>query len=148
MPDLRPVTSAAVKAKPGGLAVDFRRQFDADDEYGELWQAVGRQTAASVAEAHIAILMYDAKAGLSALDKAFAQWLLRGQISKSDGTRSPELILVANKCEGIEGGRGADISASVAEGWQTGLGEPRAISAEHGTGLSDLYVVRDLALQA
>ena len=26
----------------------------------------------------------------------------------------------------------------MAEGWQTGLGEPCAISAEHGTGLADL----------
>jgi GTP-binding protein len=130
------------------LAVDFRRQFDADNEYGELWQAVGRQTAVSVAEAHVAILMYDAKAGLSALDRAFAQWLLRGQTSKPDGTRSPELILVANKCEGIEGGRGVHISTSVAEGWMTGLGEPCAISAEHGTGLSDLYVVRATRLSA
>lgn len=146
LPDLRPSSGRAAKAKKsGGLAVEFRRQFDADNEYGELWQAVGRQTAASVAEAHIAILMYDAKAGLSALDRAFAQWLLRGQTSKSDGTRTPELILVANKCEGIEGSRGVDIGAAVAEGWQTGLGEPCAISAEHGTGLSDLYVVRTTA---
>ena len=61
-----------------------------------------------------------------------------------DGS-SPELILVANKCEGAEGGRGhaaAEIAEAVAEGWQTGLGEPCAISAEHGGGLSDLYVVR------
>ena len=44
-----------------------------------------------------------------------------------------------------EGGRGhaaAEIAEAVAEGWQTGLGEPCAISAEHGGGLSDLYVVR------
>ena len=143
LPDLRPANGGAASA--AGLAVDFRRRYDADNEYGELWQAVGRQTAASVAEAHIAILMYDAKAGLSALDRAFAQWLLRGQTTRPDGTRSPELIIVANKCEAAEGGRGpraAEISVAVAEGWQTGLGEPCAISAEHGTGLSDLYLVR------
>lgn len=143
LPDLRPAIASAAQIN-SGLAVEFKRQYDADNEYGELWQAVGRQTAASVAEAHIAILMYDARAGLSALDRAFAQWLLRGQTSKPGGIRLPELILVANKCEGVDGGRGnsaADISVAVAEGWQTGLGEPCAISAEHGTGLADLYVV-------
>ena len=143
--ELLPDQRSAHPSSRSALAVDFRRQLDAGNERGELWQAVGRQTALSVASADVAILMYDARAGLSALDRAFAQWLLRGQTARPDGGSSPELILVANKCEGAEGGRGhaaAEIAEAVAEGWQTGLGEPCAISAEHGGGLSDLYVVR------
>ena len=42
-------------------------------------------------------------------------------------------ILVANKSEGRAG------EAGVLEAYELGLGEPVAISAEHGEGLADLY---------
>src|SRR5690606_10535727 len=42
------------------------------------------------------------------------------------------LVLVANKAESRE----AD--AGIAEAWEIGLGEPVALSAEHGIGLDDL----------
>jgi GTPase len=49
-------------------------------------------------------------------------------------------ILVANKCEGRAAGAG------VLEAYELGLGEPVAISAEHGEGLADLYEALQAAL--
>jgi GTP-binding protein len=58
------------------------------------------------------------------MDEQFASLLRRG--------KTP-VILVANKCEGghAEAGR--------LEAYKLGLGDPLAISAEHGEGLGDLY---------
>src|SRR5207248_1617561 len=49
-------------------------------------------------------------------------------------------ILIANKCEGSAG------EAGVLEAYALGLGEPVALSAEHGEGLSDLYAALRAAL--
>ena len=46
--------------------------------------------------------------------------------------RAPRVILVANKAEG----RAAE--AGLIEAWELGLGEPVALSAEHGIGMDDL----------
>src|SRR5262249_7971357 len=51
-------------------------------------------------------------------------------------------IVVANKSEGRAGEAGA------LEGFELGLGEPVAISAEHGEGLADLYDALRSALPA
>jgi len=58
------------------------------------------------------------------LDAHFAAWLRRG--------KTP-VLLVANKSEGKAG------EAGVMEAYALGLGEPIAISAEHGEGLAELY---------
>ncbi|NNG02692.1 MAG: ribosome biogenesis GTPase Der [Inquilinus sp.] len=81
------------------------------------------QTQRAVAEADVAVLLFDARAGLTPMDRHFARELRRG--------KTP-LILAANKCEGraAEPGR--------LEAFELGLGEPLAISAEHGLGLTEL----------
>jgi GTP-binding protein len=81
------------------------------------------QTGAALAEADLALMLIDAKAGLTALDRHFARWLRR---------QSKPVILVANKCEG-------QAAASFAsEAWALGLGAPVPISAQNGEGLADL----------
>ena len=67
--------------------------------------------------------MIDAKAGLLPDDRTFAD------IVRKSGK---PVVLVANKAEarGAQGG--------VLEAWELGLGEPVAVSAEHGQGLPDL----------
>jgi len=82
-----------------------------------------QQTERAVTEADVALLLIDARAGITPLDRAFARWLRRGETPA---------ILVANKCEGraSEGG--------FYEAYELGLGEPVPISAEHGEGLADL----------
>jgi len=83
-----------------------------------------RQTERAVETADVALLLIDARAGATPTDRHFAQQLRRG--------RTP-VLLVANKCEGRAGGAG------LLEAYELGLGEPIAISAEHGEGLAELY---------
>jgi GTP-binding protein len=83
-----------------------------------------RQTERAVETADVALLLIDARAGVTPTDRHFAQQLRRG--------RTP-VLLVANKCEGRAGGPG------LLEAYELGLGEPIAISAEHGEGLAELY---------
>jgi len=83
-----------------------------------------QQTDRAVQEADVALLLIDARAGLTPLDEHFAQWF-RAQ-------HTPVLLL-ANKCEGRQGDPG------FYEAYKLGLGDPIAISAEHGEGLGELY---------
>jgi GTPase len=82
------------------------------------------QTDAAIADAQLALFLIDARAGITPLDQHFAL-MLRQQ-------KTP-VILVANKAEGRVGNDG------VMEAYELGLGEPLALSAEHGEGTSDLY---------
>jgi GTP-binding protein len=81
------------------------------------------QTGTALAEADVALMMIDAKSGLTALDRHFARWLRR---------QDTPVILIANKCEGLA----AESLAS--EAWGLGLGPPIPISAQNGEGLADL----------
>ncbi len=81
------------------------------------------QSEAAVAAADLVLFVIDARAGLTPADKAFAR------MARASGR---PVILVANKCEGRAG------QAGFYEGFELGLGDPVAISAEHGEGLGDL----------
>lgn len=94
-------------------------------EKGSLSARMREQTDAGLASADMAIMMLDARAGVTPLDKHFADW-----IRKRGGC---PVILVANKAEGTAGNQGAY------EAYGLGLGEPIAISSEHGEGLAELY---------
>lgn len=83
-----------------------------------------QQTEAALAEADVGLLLIDARAGVTPLDAHFAAYLRK---------RKTPVILVANKCEGKAGAPG------LYEAYGLGLGEPVAISAEHGEGLVELY---------
>lgn len=82
------------------------------------------QTEAALDTADVALMVIDARAGLTPLDRHFAAWL-RAQ--------DKPVLLLANKAEG----RMAE--AGYYEAFALGLGEPIAISAEHGEGMADLY---------
>jgi GTPase len=81
------------------------------------------QTKAAIDQADLVLFLIDARAGLTGADETFAELVRRSGKS---------VILAANKCEGraAEPGR--------LEAFALGLGDPLPISAEHGTGLSDL----------
>jgi GTP-binding protein len=83
-----------------------------------------RQTETAIAESDAVFFLVDARAGMTPVDRAFADLLRRS---------GKPVILVANKSEGAAG------EAGTLEAYALGLGEPVAISAEHGEGLSDLY---------
>ena len=80
-------------------------------------------SAAAVTEADLVLLVIDARAGITAADEDFARWLRR---------QGRPVLLVANKAEGRSG------NAAVLDAYALGLGEPVAVSAEHGEGLADL----------
>ena len=82
------------------------------------------QTEAAVANADAIFFLMDARTGSTPVDRAFADIIRRA---------GKPAILIANKSEGRAGAAGA------LEAYELGLGEPVAISAEHGEGLADLY---------
>jgi GTPase len=95
-----------------------------DADAASLAGRMRQQTDLAVGDATVALLVFDARAGITPLDKHFADWLRK---------RGTPLILVANKAEGRAGELG------VAESYRLGLGDPVQISAEHGEGLADLF---------
>jgi GTP-binding protein len=80
-------------------------------------------TERAVDRADVCLFLIDARAGITATDRLLAELLRR---------RAARVILVANKTEG----RAAD--AGYYDAFGLGLGEPVALSAEHGQGLDDL----------
>jgi len=82
------------------------------------------QTATAVAQADAILFLVDARAGATPVDRTFADLVRKS---------GKPAILVANKSEGRAGEAGA------LESYALGLGDPVAISAEHGEGLADLY---------
>lgn len=82
------------------------------------------QTEAGIQEADLCLFLIDARAGVTPIDEVFADLLRRS---------GKPVVLAANKVEG----KIAD--AGVLEAYGLGLGEPVAISGEHGEGMSDLY---------
>jgi GTPase len=89
------------------------------------------QTAAAVAQADAVLFLVDARAGATGADRAFADLVRKS---------GKPAILIANKSEGPAGEAGA------LESYSLGLGDPVAISAEHGEGLADLYAALREAL--
>src|SRR5215475_11744956 len=89
------------------------------------------QTEAAIAQADAVLFLVDARAGVTPADRAFADLVRRS---------GRPTVVVANKSEGraAEPGR--------LEAYELGLGEPVALSAEHGEGLADLYEALRVAL--
>mgnify|MGYP001269416814 FL=1 len=91
---------------------------------GSLEARMRCQTEIAIRDADITLMVVDAKAGVTPVDKFFAS-----EIRKL-GVR---VVLLANKCEGKAG------AAGLSEAWTLGIGEPVPISAAHGEGLVDLH---------
>jgi GTP-binding protein len=84
------------------------------------------QTRAAIAAADVALFLIDARAGITPDDEAFARELR---------ALPTPVLLVANKAEGAAG------EAGLLEAFKLGLGDPLAISAQHGDGMAELYEV-------
>ncbi|MEK9679702.1 MAG: ribosome biogenesis GTPase Der [Rhodospirillaceae bacterium] len=97
---------------------------DAHDD--RLEARMRQQTDRAVEEADVALFLIDARAGVTPLDSHFANWLR---------TQKTPVVLVANKYEGRSG------EAGFYDAFQLGLGEPIAVSAEHGDGMEEIYSV-------
>src|SRR5580704_15795998 len=79
--------------------------------------------ALSVRDADLVLFVIDARAGLTPVDRHFAQWLRR---------QDKRVMLVANKVEGRMA------TSAVLDAYELGLGDPVGVSAEHGDGIADL----------
>jgi len=109
------------------LGMDFKVIDTAgyeDEDPNTLPGRMRAQTIAAVREADAALFVIDARAGVTPLDEEIARWL------RSEST---PIILAANKAEGRAGESG------LLEAYSLGLGEPIAMSAEHGEGVVDLF---------
>ena len=93
-------------------------------EAGTLSARMLAQALRAVAEADITLLLIDARAGVTPADRFFADLLRR---------TARAVVVVANKCEG----RAAE--AGWIEAFSIGLGDPVAVSAEHGEGMAELF---------
>ena len=82
------------------------------------------QTERALADADVALLVIDAREGVTEADRHFAGWLRRS---------GKPVVLTANKTEGRA------TLPGVGEAYRLGLGDPVPISAEHGEGLAALY---------
>ena len=95
-----------------------------DEDPDSLPGRMRAQTEAAVRDADVALFLIDAREGLTPLDAEIGRWL------RSEAT---PVVVAANKSEG------RDAEAGRLEAYALGLGEPFALSAEHGEGLVDLF---------
>jgi len=98
---------------------------------GSLEDRMRQQTEMAIKEAEVILFMYDARAGVVPLDQRFAQVLRKA---------GKDVHLIGNKAEGREAQPG------LTEGFKLGFGEPIALSAEHGLGLSELHSIVSAAI--
>jgi len=109
------------------LGLEFRVIDTAGFEDEDAHTLPGRmrqQTEAAVREADAALFLIDGREGVTPLDEEIARWLR---------VETTPVVVVANKAEG----RAAE--AGILDSYRLGLGDPIAISAEHGEGVADLF---------
>jgi GTP-binding protein len=82
------------------------------------------QTERALADSDVALLVIDAREGVTEADRHFAGWLRRS---------GKPVVLLANKAEGRA------VAPAIGETYGLGLGDPVPVSAEHGEGLAELY---------
>lgn len=100
-----------------------------DAKEGSLAARMTLQTEKAIEEADVTLLVVDGRSGITPIDSHFALLIRK----KYGGKKNGRVILVVNKAEG---GRASN---TITEAYQLGFGEPVAISAEHGEGLTELY---------
>ncbi len=83
-----------------------------------------QQTEKAADDADLLFMVIDGRAGVTSLDEYFAGWIRR---------KNKPVIMLVNKCENDSK------SPGIVESYALGLGEPIAISAEHGIGIGSIY---------
>lgn len=104
--------------------IDSAGLEDATDD--SLEGRMRRLTERAVEEADACLFLIDARAGVLPTDQVFAEILRK---------KNARVILAANKAEG----RAAE--SGLLEAYALGLGEPLALSAEHGEGMAELAAI-------
>ena len=91
---------------------------------GSLEDRMSAQSETAIADADLCLFVIDARVGVTPVDRDFAAKLRR---------HGKPVLVLANKSEGRAGEGGA------LDAYSLGLGDPIAISAEHGEGMDALY---------
>lgn len=95
-----------------------------DDDPETLPGRMRHQTELSLVGADAALMVIDARAGVTTLDEEIALWLRNQKVP---------VVMVCNKAEG----KAAE--AGIYESYALGFGDPVPLSAEHGEGIADLF---------
>ncbi|MDN3646149.1 ribosome biogenesis GTPase Der [Pontixanthobacter aestiaquae] len=95
-----------------------------DDDPDTLPGRMRKQTEVSLVGADAAMMVIDARAGVTTLDEEIALWLRSQKVP---------VVMVCNKAEG----KAAE--AGIYESYALGFGDPIPVSAEHGEGIADLF---------
>ena len=95
-----------------------------DDDAHTLPGRMRQQTEAEVRDADATLFLIDGREGVTPLDEEIARWLR---------AETTPVAVVVNKAEG----RAAE--SGILDSYRLGLGDPIAISAEHGEGVADLF---------
>lgn len=95
-----------------------------DEDAQSLPGRMRQQTEAAVRDADAALFLIDAREGITSLDEEIGRWLR---------AETTPVVVVGNKAEGRAG------EAGILDAYRLGLGDPIAISAEHGEGVADLF---------
>ncbi len=101
-----------------------------DDDPNSLPGRMRAQTEVSLQDADVALMVIDARAGITPLDEEISRFLRE---ARSVDGRDVPVVVLANKAEGRAG------DAGIFEAYSLGLGDPVPISAEHGEGIADLF---------
>jgi len=100
---------------------------------GEILEARMRaQTEQAVFDADVCLFVYDARVGVTPLDRIFAEFVRKS---------GRPTVLVANKCES----RASD--TGVTEGYSLGMGDPIEVAAEHNIGMVELDDAIEMSLR-
>ncbi len=116
--------SSGSRAGGGIQIVDTPGLEEAAD--GTLAARMTRASEAAIAEADLVLFLIDGRQGVTPVDRIYAQ------LARS---RARNVTLLVNKCDH------PGLAAQAFEGFELGLGEPIAISAEHGLGMADVEAV-------
>lgn len=90
---------------------------------GSLGERMLRQAEAALGEADLALFVTDGRRGITPLDREFAN-LVRA--------RAADVLVLVNKCDTPA------LAGAALEAHELGLGDPLAVSAEHGHGMAEL----------
>jgi GTP-binding protein len=112
-------------AKLGDLEFEIIDTAGLEETIGDsVEEQMQSQTRRALGEADLALMLIDARSGVTPIDRHFADRLRTAPVP---------VLLVANKCEGGKG------KAGLYESYELGFGDPIPISAEHNEGMVDLY---------
>lgn len=94
-------------------------------------EQIRAQAEMAARDADAILFLVDVESGLTAPDREVAA-ILRRQQRERDGTTTPPVLLVVNKCDN------ASRRAQAVEFFELGMGDPIPVSAHHGTGTGDM----------